>query len=442
MHCRFFFILLALHVSWLAHAGGIFWTDRGANQLKRMNFDGTSLQTISLSGAVTVPGSNTRGIAVDIVNEQIFWADNGADRLLRANFDGSSSVILHTITGGNSFPADVWLDPVSQLLYWCDQRRRRIQRATFNGNSVTDVITNTGSTGPYFMNMDTVAGKIYWGGFGDGSIYRANLDGSEHELLLTGNNDTRGVGVDREGGMLYWINRNDAKVHRCPLSAFVNGTIPLTHPDVQTLYEGLDTPHGLMLDIPARKVYWADTGTNPGSGSGGSAVSRGDFDGSSPMEILASGSQPWDVDLDRRCRSYGEWRLRCFRKDATTEQTNHDADPESDGIRNVLEYAFNLPPLHHTTAGIPAGSLITGPVAGAQYHALTFRRRIGTSDLTYYVQVSTNLTTWLGTPADPRTTEIETTSLGDDMEEVTVRTLYPLSGIQSHFMRLNVDFTP
>jgi hypothetical protein len=226
------------------------------------------------------------------------------------------------------------------------------------------------------------------------------------------------------------------------LSAFAGGTIPLTHPAVQTLYTNLDTPHGLVLDIPARKLYWADTGTNPGTGEGGQAVSRGDFDGSTPMEVLASGIEPWDVDLDPRCSSYAEWRMRCFRRDASPAQTNADADPDGDGIPNALEYAFNLSPLHADTARLPEGFLAAGPVTHADYHALKFRRRSGTSDLTYYVQVSTNLTTWVGSPTDPQTTEIEATSLGEGMEEVGARTLYTVSGYSTHFMRLAVALEP
>jgi hypothetical protein len=428
-----------LLVASLAHAGRVFWTDRGTNQLKRMNFDGTGLDTITLSGAVTSPGSNIRGIALDVASSRIFWADNGADQLLRANFDGSSSVILYTNTGGNSFPADVRLDLANQLFYWCDQLRNRIQRSTLDGESVTDVITNAAPTGPYFMDVDVAGGKIYWGDFDGGAIYRANLDGSSSETLLTGNNRTRGVGVDPGGGMLYWINRDDKKVHRCPLSAFAGGTITLTHPAVQTLYANLDTPHGLVLDIPAQKLYWADTGTNPGAGTGEKAVSRGDFDGSTPQEVLATGCEPWDVDLDRRCGSYAEWRMRCFRRDAPSEQTNVSADPDGDGIPNALEYAFDLSPLHADVAGLPEGFVTVGPVTNGAYHAVTFRRRAGTSDLTYYVQTSTNLMTWRGSPTDPQIIEIEVRPLGDGMEEVTARTLYTVSGYTSHFMRLRLQ---
>jgi hypothetical protein len=123
-------------------------------------------------------------------------------------------------------------------------------------------------------------------------------------------------------------------------------------------------------------------------------------------------------------------------------QTAAAVDPEGDGVPNALEYAFDLSPLYPNAVGLPIGFITTGPVAGAQYHALKFRRRAGTSDLTYYVQVSTNLVYWMGSPANPQTTEIQVTSLGDGMEEVTVRTLSPVSSLSSHFMRLSVALGP
>jgi len=421
----------------LVNAGGIYWTDRGASQLKRMNFDGSNLQTITLSGAVTSPGSNVRGIAVDGVSNRIFWADNGSARLLRANFDGSDSTILYTIAGGNSFPADVRLDLGNQFFYWCDQLRNRIQRSTLDGGPVIDVITNAAPTGPYFMDLDVPAGKIYWGDFGGGSIFRANLDGSARETLLTGNNMTRGVRLDPRERMLYWINRDDKKVHRCPLSAFAGGTIPLTHPAVQTLYTNLDTPHGLVLDVPARKLYWADTGTNPGNGTGGQSVCRGDFDGSTPLEILATGTEPWDVDLDLRCANYAEWVQRCFHRDATSAQTAPNADPDGDGIPNAVEYAFDLSPMHADRSQLPTGFVAAGPTQG-DYHAVNYRRRIGTSDLHYDVQVSTNLAQWVG----GATVEIQVTPLGDGMESASARTLYTVSGYTNHFMRARVTLGP
>ena len=439
---RSFFPLAVLMAAFGAQAGGVYWTDRGASQLKRMDFNGSNLVTIALSGAVTSPGSNIRGIAFDESSNRIFWADNGADRLLRANADGSGSTILYTITGGNSFPADVRLDLESQFLYWCDQLRDRIQRSTLNGASVTDVITGAAPTGPYFMDIDVRAGKIYWGDFGGSSIFRANLDGSARETLLTGNNMTRGVKLDTRERMLYWINRDDKKVHRCPLSAFEGGTILLTHPAVQTLYTNLDTPHGLALDIPARKLYWADTGTNPGNGVGGQSICRGDFDGGTPLEVLATGTEPWDVDLDLRCANYAEWVKRCFRRDAPLAQSNPDADPDGDGIPNAVEYASDLSPLRPDRSELPTSFVAVGPLSNGDYHAINYRRRVATSDLHYELQVSTNLSHWVSNATNAVTIEIAATPIGHGMESVSARTLYTVSGFSNHYLRVRVTLGP
>jgi hypothetical protein len=217
-------------------------------------------------------------------------------------------------------------------------------------------------------------------------------------------------------------------VHRCPLAAFAAGTIPLTHPAVQTLYTNLDTPHGLTLDIRARKLYWADTGTNPGNGTGGQAVCRGDFDGSTPLEILATGAEPWDVDLDLRCASYTEWTQRCFRRDAVPAQTAPDADPDGDGIPNAVEYAFDSSPLHPDRSELPTGVVVTEAVGQGDYHGVSYRRRVGSSDLHYDVQVSTNLLQWTG----GATAEIQSMPLGDGMVSATARTLYTVSGLTNH----------
>jgi hypothetical protein len=417
-------------------AGGVFWTDRGANRLMRMDFDGSNLAAISLSGTVALPGTNLRGIAVDSFSHRIFWADNAADQILRCSADGSDSRVLYRIPGGNAFPADIRLDLKNGFLYWCDQTRSLIQRSSLNGEFVTDIITNAAPTGPYFLDLDVLVGKLYWGDFGGGSIYRANWDGTGRETILSGNNNTRGVRVDSIHQMLYWINRDDKKVHRCPLQTFDKGPILLTDPAVQTLYSNLDTPHGLVLDIPARKLYWADTGTNPGSGAGGQSICRGDLDGSSPMEILATGNEPWDVDLDLTCGSYGEWVKRCFRRDAPTELTEPNADPDADGIVNLVEYALDSAPLSPDGAALPRGAIVPGLAAGEFHHALSYSERISSADLRYSVQASTNLVPWEGESFSFPTAVSQTVLREGGLQDITRQTTYPVSSLKSHYLRL------
>jgi len=104
---------------------------------------------------------------------------------------------------------------------------------------------------------------------------------------------------------------------------------------------------------------------------------------------------------------------------------------------NALEYAFNTSPLHPDAPGT-FGLLSVGPEPNATYPALKFKRRSGTSDLSYVVQVSTNLATWSGSPADPQTTQIQAMPLGDGMEVLTVRALTPLSDKSAYYLRLTV----
>jgi DNA-binding beta-propeller fold protein YncE len=133
-------------------AGGVYWTDRGLSLLKRMQFDGSGLETIALSGAIQSPGTNLRGIAVDPSNHHLYWADNGSDRLFVANMDGSSSAVLVSIAGGDAFPADIRLNLPANHLYWCDQLRNRIQRSSLEGLNVVDVIQNAAPSGPYSVS--------------------------------------------------------------------------------------------------------------------------------------------------------------------------------------------------------------------------------------------------------------------------------------------------
>ena len=126
--------------------------------------------------------------------------------------------------------------------------------------------------------------------------------------------------------------------------------------------------------------------------------------------------------------------------DAASAQTSPEADPDGDGIPNAVEYALDLTPTWADRSQMPEGFVAAGPTQ-AGYHGLTYRRRAGASDLSYEVQVSTDLEQWTGNSASPQTMEILVTTLGDGMESVTVRTLYTVSGLPAHFLRLRVGKT-
>jgi hypothetical protein len=120
----------------------------------------------------------------------------------------------------------------------------------------------------------------------------------------------------------------------------------------------------------------------------------------------------------------------------TTAQMNNasisgpTADPDHDGIPNLLEYAFNLNPTLSDTTGMP----VVGESNG--YLSITFTERNLPTDLIYTVQVSGDMQTWNSGSA--YTTQVSSTTIDANTQSVTVRDNTPISGASKRFIRVNV----
>lgn len=125
---------------------------------------------------------------------------------------------------------------------------------------------------------------------------------------------------------------------------------------------------------------------------------------------------------------YTTWRTQYF----TTEELNLPAvsgslaDPDADGLANLLEYALGLDPRAASPAVVPATSIEGG------YWIFLYTRPANRSDVNYTVEVSTNLQQW-------------TTIAGLDHEQValvgetaTWRARYSQTGAPNAFFRLRV----
>jgi hypothetical protein len=110
-----------------------------------------------------------------------------------------------------------------------------------------------------------------------------------------------------------------------------------------------------------------------------------------------------------------------------------EADPDNDGVANLLEYALARDP--HTPDGLGetlrVEAVATDDDEGRIHLEITFVRPPGREDLRYVVEVSDDLVTWrrghaYGADADNQTTdlptvEVERTALSDGGERVRVR---------------------
>lgn len=114
---------------------------------------------------------------------------------------------------------------------------------------------------------------IYWIDLVQDNIKRANTDGSNVEVVLTGLSQAEDLAIDPEGGKMYWADPGTDTIHRANLDG--SGVESLV-----TAAQGLMTPEGLALDLASGKMYWTDVATDK--------VQRANTDGSNVEDLLTS----------------------------------------------------------------------------------------------------------------------------------------------------------
>ena len=138
------------------------------------------------------------------------------------------------------------VDVANEKLYWTEKTSNttgRIRRANLDGTNVQLVKDLTSV--PHGIALDTAAGKIYltnsWG-----KVQRLNVDGSNFQPNLITELDTpRGIALDVAGGKVYWTEMT-GHIRRANL----DGT------NIQDVITGLGTPMDLV--VFDKTVYWTE----------------------------------------------------------------------------------------------------------------------------------------------------------------------------------------
>jgi hypothetical protein len=86
-----------------------------------------------------------------------------------------------------------------------------------DGTGIEDVLVDLDY--PYGMAVDATAGKMYWAReLYPGDIRCANLDGTDEQVLVTtGVFYPHGLAIDVEGGKVYWCNEGTGRIKRANL---------------------------------------------------------------------------------------------------------------------------------------------------------------------------------------------------------------------------------
>jgi len=196
-------------------SGKLYWSDREGMRVMRANMDGSEIETlVDTSLGDSRPGSDQRkwcvGIAVDAEGGKFYWTqkggrDAGLGRICRANIrvpQGQSAENrrdIELLYDNLPEPIDLDLDPVHRTLYWTDRgdppRGNTVNRAPMDPdakNGKAPEILFTHLMEGIGLALDLKGGRMFITDFG-GSVYSANLDGSDRRTLLFAEGNLTGI---------------------------------------------------------------------------------------------------------------------------------------------------------------------------------------------------------------------------------------------------------
>ena len=194
--------------------GKLYWSDREGMRVMRANLNGSAIETLVETGRSEADRRDLRnwciGIALDTQGGKFYWSQKGPDnagegRILRANLEipkGQSPAKRNDVEllfDGLPEPIDLDLDLANRMMYWTDRgdppRGNTVNRAPMDAPPESrkdpEIVFNHLMEG-IGLSLDLRGGRMFLTDLG-GSVYTANLDGSNKRTLLVAQGNLTGI---------------------------------------------------------------------------------------------------------------------------------------------------------------------------------------------------------------------------------------------------------
>ncbi len=210
---------------------------------------------------------------------ELYWTDSRLKTINRTPINTLEPEELVTSANGLSQSQGLVIDPIGRKMYFTDAFEGTVNRANLDGSNVEGLVTS-GLSNPVGIAIDFLDRKLYFSDFSPGLILRSNLDGSNVEPIVQTGGDIGGVAVDSSGRHLYWTDSEFNKIQRSDLDG---GNV------VDLITTNLNFPRGIDLDIDGGKMYFSD--------SLRSGIRRANLDGSND-ELIVGVVDSHDITRD------------------------------------------------------------------------------------------------------------------------------------------------
>jgi len=192
----------------------LYWCDREGMRVMRSNLDGSDIETLVQTGVTDAdrlePTRWCVGIAVDPDGGKFYWTQKGGDnagegRIFRAGIEipagqnPANRTDIETLFEDLPEPIDLDLDLGNRMLYWTDRgdppRGNTVNRAPMDpspGIRTEPEILITHLMEGIGLALDLKGNRMFVTDLA-GSVYSANLDGSNRKVLLVALGNLAGI---------------------------------------------------------------------------------------------------------------------------------------------------------------------------------------------------------------------------------------------------------
>ncbi len=265
----------------------LYWTEWNRESqtgtIRRADLDGANVETF-----VTGEG-HISAIALDWFGDKMYWTEWDTGTIRRADVDGSNVKTLVMGIGSplgialDAHEVDVYWPDASKKMYWTEWDTGTIRRADVDGSNVETLVT--GEESIVAFALDWGWGKMYWTGWNSdsetGTLRWADVDGNNVEVI-TEIEKPRVLAVDffDERGTLYWSELDSNTIQRSHRGGSHRGSISL----------GLEGPGSIAVDVAGDRMYWVDKRR--------SSIRRANLDGTDVEDLVTGVEDPRDIALD------------------------------------------------------------------------------------------------------------------------------------------------
>jgi len=257
------------HENLIASTVDIYFSTFFSNEVRRTDPNG-SYEHVVFSGSPIISGY-AQAIDIDSINNKLYFTDDLSNDAIMKSVDLDTLNYNDIISSPNiDYVRGFRVLDASGLMYWIDVSNEvsggygEISRANLDGSNQQLIIAESGLI-PQDVDIDLVENKLYWTAnkspliSGSGitwSIRKSNLDGSNIEIISSGISRFHGgIAIDSVNRKVYW------------------GIVSESYPDEPTMYisnldgsdrqifipSGYKSPYDIDIDETRGKLYWTET---------------------------------------------------------------------------------------------------------------------------------------------------------------------------------------